>query len=107
MGCDIHGWVEKKIGDKYVAIKELVDSSRNYIGHENTPEPKGVPDDVSDTCQYYIDKWDCDGHSHSYMPLDQAFVIFKSTGDMKYSYNYFGVDEEEMEGCRLVFWFDN
>jgi hypothetical protein len=33
------------------------------------PEPKGVPDDVSELAQIEINGWDSDGHSHSYDTL--------------------------------------
>lgn len=134
MGCDIHGWVEKKVGQKWVAIKELEDRDRNHLRFAKLagvrtytgdgygfPEPKGVPTDASDTTRYHIEKWDSDGHSHSWMHLDEALRIFKETQSKEHysEYSAFGIDLGNNERCkccgqflpkaeyRLVFWFDN
>jgi hypothetical protein len=124
MGCDIHGWIEVKVGDKYVAVKELEDRSRNYkrfaalAGVRNSCEmkhviPKGIPSDISDTARYHVVSWGVDGHSHSYLPLKDAAEIFLST-DYGPPYfaktypllRYFDYDDD-VENARLVFWFDN
>lgn len=126
MGCDIHGWVERKVGDKYVAIKEFGDraTERNYrrFGalagvREDGPPPRGVPPDVSDTGRYYIDKLAGDGHSHSWLPLQEAAKIYAvkryESGEDRPDwvaddpvYYFFGLFETEPDD-RVVFWFDN
>lgn len=40
----------------------------NYIS-----EPKGIPDNCSKETQDYIDRWGCDGHSHSYYTLKELY----------------------------------
>lgn len=104
MGCDIHGVVERRSGDKWVGVRVLgfvhrsgqadepygfvgdVARSRNYRrfaalagvrGHG--PEARGVPPDISDTSKLLIDQWGGDGHSHSWLPLSEAIAIFAST----------------------------
>jgi hypothetical protein len=42
---------------------------RNSV--DNDAEPKGLPDDVSETIKSESDRWDCDGHSHSYSSLEE------------------------------------
>lgn len=125
MGCDIHGWIERKVGDKYVAIKELGDraTARNYRRFAalagvrgDGPEPRGVPPNVSETVRYWIDTWDSDGHSHSWLPIKEACEVwavdrYPEMGGKRSEYpmyEYFGMDDETLEpDDRVVFWFDN
>ena len=88
MGCDIHGWIEKKVYDKWVAVGEFrgCGLERNYERFAQLagvrgegPDPKGVPEDVSDTAKFHIDEWGVDGHSHSYMDLEPALDLFFET----------------------------
>jgi hypothetical protein len=86
------------------------------------PAPRGIPGDVSETTQYLIDEWGEDGHSHSWLELDEAVKIFVETGSdekevgedppywRKWPYSFFfDVDEEKAteHDYRIVFWFDN
>lgn len=130
MGCDIHGWIEKKMPNgRWVAYSELKDDGRNYERFAKLagvrgdgPEPEGLPDDISETTRVHVDEDGSDGHSHSHMDLLDAFPIFKATVEKPEYYTWyeaFGVSEEPKEcpTChqhvdgrgkwRLVFWFDN
>ena len=122
MGCDIHGWVEVKVGNKYVAVAELKDRSRNYgrfsllasVRGISSRKPIGIPDDVSDTAKYHIDYHGVDGHSHSYLSLSEAAQVFLKTSDNPSDYDkeypassFFDYEEEDITKARLVFWFDN
>lgn len=125
MGCDIHGWVEVKVGDKYIAVKELKSRERNYerfaklagvrdYAETSDGTPNGIPNDVSDTAGYDISEWGIDGHSHSYLPLEEAARIFLDTTDKPDEYitkypaiAFFDYEDEDLSNARLVFWFDN
>ncbi len=130
MGCDIHGWVEKKDpkSGRWVAYKPLKDRTRNYhrFGllagvRGDGGNAIGVPENASDTVRMHIDEDGSDGHSHSYMDLQEAYGIFKDTsGKPDYSFwQAFDIDDEPKvcgecrrplpveENWRLVFWFDN
>lgn len=132
MGCDIHGAIEKKVGDKWVMVtrlkNDLPSCDRNYkrftkladVRSEYNgegPKPKGFPVDVSDSTKLYSDEWGADGHSHSWLYLDDAIEIYKSTCPdwekhsdytKKYPWNYFfDLDKEDGAEYRFVFWFDN
>lgn len=138
MGCDIHMIVERKVGKKWVAINTmslhrtreksfsfplatdrnykrfgaLSDGVRGYAGLT----ARGVPRNASDTAKYHIKRYGSDGHSHSWMPIQQAAKIMLET-----EYNpdewtrkwpidaYFQVEERHLKEAdhRLVFWFDN
>jgi len=129
MGCDIHGWVEKRAADKWVAFSELKDRGRNYERFANLagvrgagPEPKGIPPDASDTVKLRIERDGSDGHSHSFLGIEDAYKIFRSTTSEEFYsyYDAFGIDDDRdlknrCKECgsirgsefRLVFWFDN
>lgn len=126
MGCDIHGWVEEKVGGKWVAVCELTDAgkARNYRRFAalagvrgDGPAPNGIPEDVSDTVRYWIDYWGNDWHSHSWLPM---WIALKAWAAPRYPecgdttphpdplYEFFGLcDMNEEAERRVVFWFDN
>lgn len=125
MGCDIHGWVEKKHNGKWIAVSELKDRSRIYrrfallagvrdYNNEGQRKALGVPHDVSDTAGYAIEREGTDGHSHGFMALTNAGEIFLKTEDDPTPYEreyplsaFFGYEDENADNARLVFWFDN
>lgn len=146
MGCDIHLVLEKRDGEKWVGIDtfnghhrakwELKDENeydysspvtrtRNYHRFAKLagvrgygPNPRGVPDDASDTTRLMVKRWGSDGHSHSWLPMTEAAAIFAATaGDMdewaaKYPASYFfNVDTSDertdADDYRIIFWFDN
>lgn len=149
MGCDIHMVVERRIGrtelgDKWVGIdamrrvtvRKLAKADlgfaiptvrdRNYVRFArlagvrgNGPPPRGLPEDISDLARLEVDGWGADGHSHSWLPIDEAARLFLETewrkGDPDpQSYeakfpvaHYFGVETESVADYRLIFWFDN
>ncbi len=103
MGCDIHLVVERRDGDRWVAVHttnathgidrdgELAWSCpaavrRNYRRFAalagvrgDGPEPRGIPHDASDYARMEIRRWGRDGHSHSWLPLAEALPIFVET----------------------------
>lgn len=141
MGCDIHLIVERQVGDKWIAVR-LLDGYHNHIDGKwsspaarsrsyerfaalagvrgDGPVAKGLPDDLSETARFLIDDYGSDGHSHSWLPVEEAVDIFLKTQwkpetnlsefNRKYpAYFYFGLEESDLNKARhrLVFWFDN
>ena len=125
MGSDIHGWVEHKVGNKWIAVCPLKANERNYRRfallagvrdeyNENNIPPKGIPEDISETARYDIERhWDetfISCHSHSYMSLDEACEIFNETADERTEFPsliFFDQVPEDVKKARLVFWFDH
>ena len=108
MGCDIHLYREKRVDGVWVSADEWtpdkfeegrmeVDfhkrfTERNYelfgalskgvrSEHPYSFVPRGVPFDASTQIKKEIDRWGCDGHSHSYLFLHElrAFRRFLDT----------------------------
>ena len=106
MGCDIHGWIEKKTpsgswvgvrnidernftfnGDSLEYIYSLGD--RNYLlfsflaevrgSIEGGHEPKGFPDDASEVASIDFERWYSDAHTPSYLPLKTVLDFLKKT----------------------------
>jgi hypothetical protein len=139
MGCDIHLVVEAKT-DKgsWAAINTMntvarltaegagvtyvypAAEDRNYTRFAalagvrgEGPAPLGLPDDASETARFLCSEWGGDAHSHSYMPLAKAAIIFGATsehsGEKIPSNYFFGVPVSSLgeREYRIVFWFDN
>ena len=129
MGCDIHTVIERKVTSPRinarwvaVAIEHDASRSRNYDRFAalagvrgDGPEPRGLPDDASDTALTLADDWGADGHSHSWLPLDEAAALYLATefnpSEFVQKYpasEFFGVERpDDTDEYRLVFWFDN
>ena len=126
MGCDIHMIVEKRTDNGWFGIftptwKAGKACERSYVAFARLagvrgagPEPRGIPEDVSQLSQFWIDDWDTDGHHHSWIALDEAVALFKEIKtDEKFldDYSLFGVETETLGGhpsdYRLIYWIDN
>jgi hypothetical protein len=78
------------------------------------PEPRGLPDDISETAAYLAYKCAGDGHSHSWLSLKEACDIWEDTSTTKHDNPadyWFGAYPEDgdkkWDDYRIVFWFDN
>lgn len=98
MGCDIHLFVEKKVGrswyswsrtevvyghgcewvqdyygydDRNYALFAVLADVRNRDGLKPLAQPRGLPEDVSWKVQQESESWDGDGHSHSWFTLKE------------------------------------
>lgn len=156
MGSDIHIVIERKFRDKWVGVRTDAGiptlsynepgwdyhapavGSRNYgffgrlAGVRGVgPAPVGLPADASDLSTAMAVKWGSDGHSHSWLPLeefamrwcatDEGFIATMTRerlegGDASYhrlmSKASLGVydgydDDDDVADFRVVFWFDN
>ena len=84
MGCDIHTYAEKKTETRYEYISGLVPFDyrsygtfgfladvRNYSDVTPISACRGVPADASKEVIAEQNQWDCDGHSHSWLSVDE------------------------------------
>lgn len=90
MGCDIHLFTERRIGDRWHLQREEVYDGRNYdlfgilanvrngrgfagiktgLGFEPIDDPRGTPKDASPEYLKELETWGADAHSHSYFTL--------------------------------------
>lgn len=146
MGCDIHAYLEKKNANgKYEYICEVFDDGRDYnlfafIGDVRNysniepiiPPRRGMPEYVSTYVQDERLIWGSDGHSASWIDIDELFDFdYSKIVNQNRSYNTWGghssgtqllmtyqdfLGEHTMKRIlrlgkfidhRIVFWFDN
>lgn len=60
--------------DRNYALFAVLADVRNYGGTPHICEPKGLPEDVSTVVKAESDRWDCDGHSHSWFTLAELIA---------------------------------
>lgn len=139
MGCDIHMFVEYKIDSgawqahdghvleieepdteyEYEYVKEVSPTGRNYNlfamlagvrgEYDDSYEIRGVPHDVSKVVQLAVDNMEGDGHSHSYLSLDEFEGVlehqdYKPTDrtDMFYNWQKITYDERPPDYTTIV-----
>ena len=130
MGCDIHASIEKIVDGRWIMVNRLSYANnpkalcRNYARFAALAgvrgfgrSPKGLPLDISESTMLYVNEWGGDGHSHSFLYLDEASKIFLATDparderdkhQKKYAMeHYFDLCEDEPREYRIIFWFDN
>ena len=62
-------------------------------GYVPIAEPRGIPEDASETYREIVEQWDCDGHSHSHHTLRQLL-------------DYDWTQTTKLQGwCNAVEWF--
>jgi hypothetical protein len=145
MGCDIHVYVEVKVKGKWVLINApyirrnydlfaKMANVRNYENIKPISEPKGLPENISDGTKLYLDIWEDDAHSASWLSPKEMGGLQDWLDEMEpktdYSINHtrnhyekeFGYlfgnsidgfikypqDQPEwLQDVRVIFWFDN
>jgi len=133
MGCDIHLHSEVKInGQWHHYLKNRIE--RDYrlfakmasVRNEDNKimpisKPKGLPNDISLITKIDADQLGKDGHSHSWLGIEEIRQLQKEIGLTNFSETYpflFGylfydltsIQAEispTIEDARFVFWFDN
>jgi hypothetical protein len=63
----------------YLDFRQIDATTRDYglfgllanVRSSGPRDPRGLPEDVSDMIKAAADKWDSDGHSHSFMTLEE------------------------------------
>ena len=138
MGCDIHAHFEIKLNGRWEHYS-APQINRNYtlFAHiagvrgdgsiKPISEPKGLPNDLSITTWFEVERWWGDGHSHTWLNyteiaelLDVAFPNIMDRMEFKHrelgylcgngwdAWKKYPEDyPEEIEDIRFICWFDN
>jgi hypothetical protein len=127
MGCDIHSYAEKQVNGKWESLDfspfdwrsyglyGFLAGVRNYSDVPPLAAPRGLPRDVSAHVQEEADGWDSDGHSHSWLSVEELSAFdYDAAVEMTTWREFLGPDffrdlrRLKAEGAeRIVFWFDN
>jgi len=120
-------WLSYRVRCRHYSFFAALANVRGY-----GPDPKGLPEDVSPYVKEEAERWDGDGHSHSWYSAEEFVPIFmehhmspeeiaKVTAtklENKYPMDitqhicesFIGVecaDADDVSRTRFVFWFDN
>lgn len=137
MGCDIHIHAEVKIEGKWEHYDQP-DCRRDYDLFEKMAgvrgdiknaiaAPRGIPEDASTMTKFDAERWDSDGHSHSWLSAQEIYelaewdearsktrtVFGREWDQWLFGNSYSGFIKypedrpEGVEDVRFVFWFDN
>ena len=132
MGCSIHIAVEKRFKGKWVMVQryepypELEATRQCYSRFARLagvrgggPEPRGIPEDISESTRMWLDEWGTDAHDGTWFGVDEAMPLFleddpkpekqrwyQDSSENAFAH-YFGVDGEHPVGIyRLIIFFD-
>lgn len=94
MGCDIHLHTEVKIKGKWHHYAERnvercyrlfakMANVRNYEEYGITPisDPRGMPEDASETTKFFCEEYGADGHSHSWLDAKEIDELYRFIND--------------------------
>lgn len=104
----------------YLAFEQLC-GVRAYTESPSISPPRGVPIDISAFVKQHVESWNIDGHSHSFVTLEEIRIYRANLKDLSFdglkyihealelrAIEYFltpeGVDPKNI---RIVFFFDN
>jgi hypothetical protein len=78
--------VQSVYGNRNYDLFTLLAGVRDYSGESKCiDEPRGIPSDVSPQTKAEINKWDSDGHSHSWLTLAEIKAFHESNPTKKYT----------------------
>jgi hypothetical protein len=84
---------------------------RNSGGVEPIDYPRGIPEDLSSGYKYAVDRWDGDGHSHSYFTLDELMNYdwskYEMLGEFMETIETMKSIDPDPKNVRCCFFFDN
>jgi hypothetical protein len=98
-------------GRSYYLFAILADVRNGSGGIEPIDYPRGIPDDASSGYKYAVDRWDGDGHSHSYFTLDELINFdwskYEMLGEFMETIEQMKSIDPDPKNVRCCFFFDN
>ena len=92
------------------AVFSILANVRNY-GDSFGYDPKGIPDDASDSYSYMLDRWKGDYHSPSYFTLTELIEMnwdrFDYVEEFKGTIEKMKEIDDNYDNVRCCFFFDN
>jgi hypothetical protein len=71
-------------GDRDYTLFSILADVRNYSNNKSISSPKGIPNDVTKEVKEEYERWDGDGHSHSWFTLKEL-MKYKDSTTVKHS----------------------
>ena len=107
------GWTADEMynGRSYYLFAILADVRNGSGDIEPIDYPRGIPDDASSGYKYVVDRWDGDGHSHSYFTLYELMNYdwskYEILGDFMETIEQMKSIDPDPKNVRCCFFFDN
>lgn len=103
------GEFEYKLNPSYRArdyeLFSILADVRNYSGNKPIAQPKGLPEDVSDTVKAESIKWGSDGHSHSFFTMKELYDYYEENNIVKFSGYVDSKGAKEIEAGKMPSWW--
>ena len=98
-------------GRSYYLFAILADVRNGSGVIEPIDYPRGIPDDASSGYKHVVDRWDGDGHSHSYFTLDELINFnwskYEMLGEFMETIETMKTIDPDPKNVRCCFFFDN
>ncbi len=114
IGCDIHFYAEYNVNGTWYPLQEMeqdedgywdidwkeeIYGERNYfvfgkiagVRSESYFSPKGIPDDLSMQIKDQVERYGIDGHSHSWLDIDEMEEVYTDFKNKKSDYGRSGM----------------
>lgn len=78
---------------------------RNYSNNKPISKPRGIPEDISEVVRKEVERWDSDGHSHSYFTMKELYDFYNQNDVVKYSGLVDEKGAKEIEAGNMPEWF--
>jgi hypothetical protein len=109
-----NSWIhEEAYWSRNYYLFSILADVRNSGDVEPISYPRGIPKDASTGYLYSVNRWDSDGHSHSYFTLEELLNIDWNQYHKEYLEEFLEVIEQlksidkNPQKVRICFFFDN
>lgn len=87
------------------ALFSILADVRNDSGNKPISEPKGLPEDISEVVRAESDRWDGDGHSHSFFTMKELYDYYEQNNIVKFSGLVDENGAKEIEAGKMPNWW--
>jgi len=92
-------------GHRNYALFSILADVRNDSENKPIAEPKGLPEDISEVVKAESDKWDGDGHSHSFFTMKELYDYYEQNNIVKFSGLVDANGVKEIEAGKMPNWW--
>ncbi|NMA74322.1 MAG: hypothetical protein GX963_09225 [Bacteroidales bacterium] len=87
------------------ALFSILADVRNSSKNKPISEPKGLPEDISEVVKAESDKWNGDGHSHSFFTMKELYDYYEQNNIVKFSGLVDENGAKEIEAGKMPNWW--
>jgi hypothetical protein len=87
------------------ALFSILANVRNDSENKPISEPRGLPEDISEVVKSESDRWDGDGHSHSFFTMKELYEYYEQNNIVKFSGLVDANGVKEIEAGKMPNWW--